>query len=78
MIPLEECSLVVYNVFLNQHMECIYAPNEKEMKAILEKCYSRRLNGNIVCIIQGDWRNMGVYEIHEKCCQYIKHEMVYW
>lgn len=77
LIPLEECSLVIYNIFLNQHMECIYSPNEKEINLILEKCYNKRLNGNIVCTIEGDWRNMNSYEIHRRCCKCIRQEMAY-
>ena len=78
MIPMNKCSLVIYNIFLNTHMECIYSPNEKEMRAILDRCYAKKLNGNIVCTIKGDWRNMDASEIHSKCCQCIKQEMVYW
>lgn len=78
MIPLEKCSLVIYNIIFKYHTGCIYAPNEKEIREILNSCRAGWFNGDIVCTIQGDWREMNSEEIDNKCWKCITQEMREW
>lgn len=76
---MDDFSLIVYNLFLDQQFECLYVPNiedySQQIKTIFQYAHARQSNGIVVCTIEGDWRSMDVEEISAKCCQNIREEL---
>lgn len=72
MTEYEGCSLVIYNIFFDYYTGCVYSPSEKEIEAITNTCRASWVNGDIVCTIEGDYRNMDVSKICKKCRDFIE------
>lgn len=75
MTEFEGCSLVIYNVFFDYYTGCVYSPSEKEAKEIIDICCASWVNGDIVCTIEGDYRDMNVSEICKKCRDFIEKQI---
>lgn len=74
---MNDYSLITYNIFTDECKECAYFSSEYGVSHNLMRFSASFRNGDIVCKIEGDWRDMKYDEICEKCCKIIKKTLKY-